>query len=443
MSNIDRRDFLKLSAGLAAGAAAGGVLAQDKKAAAVPALNLKPEKGAKLRVLRWKRFVQGDEDMWLANTKKFTEKTGIEVRVDSEGWEDVRPKAAVAANIGSGPDIIISTFEDAHQYPDKLVDVSDVANYLGAKYGGWYDASKAYGMHDKNKWVAIPMGCAGNSIVHRESHMKAAGFSTFPKDTDGFLKMMQAMKAKGTPGGFALGNATGDGNAWTHWVLWAFGGKMVDTKNNVVINSPETIKALEYAKALYQTFIPGTLSWLDPNNNKAFLDGQLSVTANGISIYYAAKTSTDPKLKEIAADIQHANFPIGPVGHPTELNLVFPMMVFKYSKYPNAAKDYLRFMMEKEQYEPWQQAAIGYVTQPLKAYESNPIWTIDPKHTPYRDAMKIMIPNGYAGTMGYASAAAMADFIVVNMVAEAASGAKTPAEAAERAEKRAQRYYKV
>jgi len=445
MSNIDRRNFLKMSAGLVAGAAAGDVLAQEKKAAAVPALNLKPEKGAKLRVLRWKRFVAGDEELWLANTKKFTEKTGIEVRVDSEGWEDVRPKAAVAANIGSGPDIIVSTFEDAHQYPDKRVDVTDVANYLGAKYGGWYDAPKAYGMsHGKgNKWIALPMGCAGNALVYRDSHMKAAGFSTFPKDTDGFLKLMQAMKAKGTPGGFALGNATGDGNVWTHWLLWAFGGKMVDAKNNVVINSPETIKALEYAKELYQTFVPGTLSWLDPNNNKAFLDGQISLTCNGISIYYAAKTSPDAKLKEMALDIQHANMPIGPIGRPTELNLFFPMMVFKYSKYPNAAKEYLRFMMEKEQYEPWQQAAIGYVTQPLKAYESNPIWTVDPKHTPYRDAMKVMQPNGYAGDMGYASAACMADFIVVNMVAEAASGSKSPKEAAERAEKRAQRYYKV
>jgi multiple sugar transport system substrate-binding protein len=442
MSNIDRRNFLKMSAGLAAGAVTGDVLAQGHKAAAAPTLNLKPEKGAKLRVLRWKQFVQGDGDLWLANTKKFTEKTGIEVRLDAEGWEDVRPKAAVAANIGSGPDIIISTFEDAHQYPDKLVDVSDVCNYLGAKYGGWYDAAKAYGI-DKSKWVAVPMGCAGNAIVYRESQVKAAGFSSFPKDTDGFLKLMQALKAKGTPGGFALGNATGDGNCWCHSLLWAFGGKMVDEKNNVVINSPETIKALEYAKALYATFIPGTLSWLDPNNNKAFLGGDLSLTYNGISIYYAAKNSTDPKLKAMADDIQHAHFPVGPVGHSTELHLFFPMMVFKYSKYPNAAKEYLRFMMETEQYEPWQQAANGYVTQPLKAYESNPIWTADPKNTPYRDAMKIMIPNGYAGTMGYASAAAMADFIVVNMLAEAASGSKTPKEAAERAEQRAQRYYKV
>ena len=135
MSNIDRRDFLKMSAGARRRRRRR---ATSWVAKAAPTLHLKPEKGAKLRVLRWKQFVQGDGDLWLANTKKFTEKTGIEVRLDAEGWEDVRPKAAVAANIGSGPDIIISTIEDAHQYPDKLVDVSDVCNYLGAKYGGWY-----------------------------------------------------------------------------------------------------------------------------------------------------------------------------------------------------------------------------------------------------------------------------------------------------------------
>ena len=54
------------------------------------------------------------------------------------------------------------------------------------------------------------------------------------------------------------------------------------------------------------------------------------------------------------------------MGKPTELNLFFPMMLFKYSKFPNAAKAYLAFMMEKEQYEPWQQAAIGYVSHPLE-----------------------------------------------------------------------------
>jgi multiple sugar transport system substrate-binding protein len=438
MSNDNRRKFLKKTS--AAAAAASLPVLWPSTASAQ--WSNQPEKGAKLRVLRWKRFVQGDEDQYMANVKKFTAQYGIEVRVDNEGWEDVRPKAAVAANAGAGPDIILSTNDDANLYPDKLVDVTDVCNYLGKKYGGWYPVFEQYLKPDGKKWIGVPLGCAGNAIVYRESQVKAAGFDSFPKDLPGFLKLMKALKEKGTPGGFALGHATGD-QAWAHWLVWSHGGKLVNEKNQVVIDSPETIKALEYAKELYPTFVPGTLSWLDPNNNKAFLDNQVSVTANGISIYYAAKNSTDAKLLEMAKDIQHANFPIGPAGKPTEFNLFFNQMIYKYTKYPKAAKEFLRFMMEEPQYGPWMQASNGYTCHPLKAYEANPIWTVDPKNTPYRDAMKIMLPCGYAGKLGYASAGSIADFIVLDMVAEAASGSKSPKEAAERAQKRAERYYKV
>ena len=439
MSNINRRDFLKTTAGVAA--ATAGTIIGAPAVHAQSGWSNQPEKGAKLRVLRWKRFVAGDEEQYMANVKKFTEKFGIEVRVDHESWEDVRPKAAVAANVGSGPDIILSTNDDANLYPDKLIDVTDVCNYLGKKYGGFYPVCEQY-LKPAGKWIGVPLGAAGNAIVYRESQVKAAGFNSFPRDMDGFLKLMKALKEKGTPGGFALGHATGD-QAWAHWLFWAFGGQMVNDKNQVILDSPETVKALEFAKELYPTFVPGTLSWLDPNNNKAYLDNQISVTANGISIYYAAKNSPDPKVKEIAADTQHANFPIGPVGVPTEFNLFFNQMIMKYTKYPKAAKEYLRFMMETEQYSPWMQAAIGYIGHPLKAYEAHPIWTSDPKHTPYRDTMKVMRPLGYAGKMGYASAGCIADFIILDMVAEAASGSKTPKEAAERAQKRAERYYKV
>jgi multiple sugar transport system substrate-binding protein len=438
MSYDNRRKFIQKTSA-AAGAAALPILWPSTASAQ---WTNQPEKGAKLRVLRWSEFVKGDWDRYTANVKKFQEKYGVEVRVDKELWNDVSPKAAVAANAGAGPDIILSTNDDANLYPEKLVDVTDLCTYLGNKYGGWYPVCEQYLRPDGKKWLGVPLGCAGNAIVYRQSAVKAAGFDSFPKDTDGFLKLMKALKEKGTPPGFALGHANGD-QAWAFWLVWAHGGQMVDEKNKVAINSPATVKALEYARELYPTFVPGTLSWLDPNNNKAFLAGEISVTANGISIYYAAKNSTDPKLQEMAKDIQHANFPIGPVGKPSEFNLFFNQMIFKYTKYPKAAKEFLRFMMEEEQFGPWMEASIGYTCQPLKAYEKNPIWTVDPKHTPYRDAMKIMWPIGYAGRMGYASAACTADFIMLDMVAEAASGSKTPKEAAERAQKRAERYYNV
>src|SRR4028119_2306584 len=196
-----RRNLLKAGTALGATGLAGLPAAANAQAT----WNNQPEKGARLRVLRWSRFVQGDIDAYMANVKKFTEKTGIEVRVDNEGWEDVRPKAAVAANVGSGPDIILSTNDDANMYPDKLLNVTDLCEYLGKKYGGWYPSVEQYLRPDGKRWIGVGLGAAGGTMVYRESQVKAAGFDSFPKDTDGFLRMMKALKEKGTPGGMALG----------------------------------------------------------------------------------------------------------------------------------------------------------------------------------------------------------------------------------------------
>jgi multiple sugar transport system substrate-binding protein len=438
MTKITRRGVLKGSAGIAAAGALGLGAAPHVRAAD---LSFTPEPDAELRVLRWKRFVEGDEVVFMENTARFSEQTGVPVRVDNESWEDLRPKSAVAANVGKGPDIILGFNDDPHQFPDKLVDVSDLADYLGTKYGGWYDVCRIYGTQG-DSWIALPMGGPTSCVVYRRSWLNEAGFETLPGDNDGFLAACRALAAKGHPPGFAFGHAVGDANAVCQWMLWSNGGMLVDENDQVVLDAPETLAALEYAKELYATLIPGTISWLDPHNNKAFLSEQISLTFNGISIYYAAKKSDDPKLQAIAKDIEHASLPVGPVGKPTQAALVTLAMIFGYSPYPNAAKEYVRFMMEEPQYVPWQEASIGYITQPLAAYESNPVWTEDPKHTPYRDTIKRALWDGYAGSPGYASAAAAADFILVDMFAEVVAGQRTPKEAAQRAQRRAERYYR-
>lgn len=434
---IRRRTFLAGTASLV-GAAGFSGLGYSPAFAAEP--QYKPEEGASLRLLRWTPFVKGDEESWLANTKKFSDATGVAVRIDKESWEDIRPKAAVAANVGSGPDIVMCWFDDAHQYPDKLVDLTELGTYLDGKYGGFYDGLKGYAVRD-DKFIAMPLTAIGNAIVYRDSHMKAAGFSEFPKDAAGFLELCKAMKAKGTPAGFPHGKAVGDGNNYAHWLLWSHGAQMVNEKGEVTINSPETLAALNYAKELYATFIPGTESWLDINNNRAFLAGQVSLTANGVSIYYAAKN--DPKLAEIAEDMRSTNFPIGPVGKSIELHQTSSLLVFKHTKYPEAAKAYLKFMMEADQMNAWIKGSSAYCCQPLKAFANNPVWTENPIHAPYARASETLRPNGYAGPLGYASAAVMADYVLVDMFASAVTGAETPEEAMASAEKRANRYYRV
>ena len=230
-----RRDALKaLGAGVLA--ASGAWMLGRNAAAAAPELRYPPEKGAQLRFLRWKRFVQGDEDQWLASTRKFTEQTGVPVQVESVSLEDLPSKAAMAANVGAGPDIVMGSYGQPQLYPDKCLDLTELANYLADKYGGWYDAVKAYCTTD-GRWIALGLAFPTSCVVYRESMVKAAGFSEIPRDLDGFLKLCRALSARGTPPGFALGNAIGDGTTWCHWLVWSHGGKLVDESGRVVINS--------------------------------------------------------------------------------------------------------------------------------------------------------------------------------------------------------------
>ena len=86
--------------------------------------------------------------------------------------------------------------------------------------------------------------------------------------------------------------------------------------------------------------------------------------------------------------------------------------------------------------------ATGYVQQPLKAYADTKFWKADPKLLPYRRVPELTRDNGFAGKLGTASAGTMADYIVVNMFAQAASGASSIEGAIKQAENRARRYYR-
>ncbi len=438
MMKFTRRNILKGTTALGAGAVLAGSGLLDWAKAWAAENPFKPEKGATLRMLRWNRFVESEDIQFDKNIAAFTEATGVPVRLDKEFLDDIQPKAAVAANVGAGPDVIWGPMAIPHLIPDKLLDVSDVADHLGGKYGGWYDMPKAYGTRD-GKWIAIPLCVGGNYLNYRVKAMNEAGYDKFPDTTDGLMDLSKKLHKAGKPGGMALGRATGDGNAWTHWLIWSFGGKLVDKDGTVVINSKETKAALEYMVELYKYWIPGTASWNDSNNNKAFLSGECSYTNNGISIYAAAVRENNP----IKDDMDHAFYPIGPVGRPTELQLPFMIEAFQYTKYPNACKALLSFLMEEKQYNAWLQESVGYFTHTLKSYADHPVWTEDPKRTVFKEASTRSLDMGYEGGLGYAAAGALADFIVVDMVSQAAIGQATPDEAMQQAEKRALRYYRV
>jgi multiple sugar transport system substrate-binding protein len=440
MSNLTRRSLVKGGTALAtAGVLTGPALLEWAKAWAQTA-PWKPETGAQLSLLRWKYFVQAEDDEFVAIMDAFTKATGVKISISRESNDDIQPKASVAANIGAGPDLIWGYYSLAHLFPNKCLDVTDVADYLGKKYGGWVPSAIIYGKGTGNRWIDIPVCYGGALINYRISSLKKAGYSRFPVTTDEFLDYAKATKANKTPGGMALGHATNDANGWVHWCLWTHGGNMVDKNDKVIINSPETEKALNFAKQLYDNMVPGVVAWNDASNNKAFLGNEVHWTNNTISIYVAA--TLDSTKKEIAEDMDHAYWPVGPIGHPTELHIAEPLLTMAYTKYPQACKALMAFLMEADHYNKWLYVSQGFFSPPLSAYDTNTLWTEDPKRAAFRDAAKRSLTIGGLGSIGEKAANALSDFVLVDMFASFCTGREDARGAMKIAERQLQRIYR-
>ncbi|MCO6417112.1 extracellular solute-binding protein [Siccirubricoccus sp. KC 17139] len=441
MHIIHRRTALQLGIGAAALAAFRASAQAPIAAADTPAPRLPIESGATLRMLRPVRFVQPDEDVFRANAARFTQQTGVQVRVDFVGWEDITQQTAVTANTGAGPDLIIGFGDAPHIFAEKLIELTDVAEYLGKRYGGWMAVGEKYGKrHGTNNWIGLPFGGTAGPLVWRKSAVTQAGFQKPPQDLAGFLDLCKKLKAANKPPGFALGNAVGDGNGFANWLLWSHGASLTDEEGKVSINSPQTIAALNYLKELYPTFLPGTLSWGDISNNRAYAANECWLTSNGVSLYFSLKS--DPATAPIAADTEHDTMPLGQAGSWPSAPLTMNAMVFKHSRFPNASKAFLQFMMEREQYDPWLIANLGYWAHPLAAYGASAVWTSDPKVAIFRDSMNNKFWNGYKGPISEASGQANAEYVTVQMCAAVASGQATPEQAAREAERRARRIFR-
>ena len=134
--------------------------------------------------------------------------------------------------------------------------------------------------------------------------------------------------------------------------------------------------------------------------------------------------------------------PIGPAGVPTAQNRVDPMVILRYTKYPQAAKALISFLMEAPQYPKLITNSAGFTTQALKGFADNPIWKSDPKITPFGKAAEDTRAVSWPQKPSPPSAAVFANFIVVDMFAATVSGTLDAKTAMQRAQQQIERIYK-
>ena len=405
---ISRRKFLGVTAGATAALSFGTFIRSGLGA-------------AKVNVLTWSNTLRAMDDVLREQAKEYTKEKGVEVSFEFINQTDLPAKTAAAVESGAGPDIITLWSDGPHLHAKALVDVDDVTASLGKELKGWTNIGKDIAIVGKN-WKAVPWGIIPIALTYREDWLKEVGYSTFPDTWDELLAASKKLKDKGHPVGFSLGRAIGDGNQFHYPLLWAFGGAEAKKDGKTVaINSPETAKAVDYRRKLYQAGeTEDVFAWDDAANNRAFLAGAVSVTVNAASIYWAAKKDA-PQLREVT---NHSFFPKGPAGR-FGYSTAISLGIFKFSKAQKEAKAFIKWLLEPKQYSAWMGIGEGMMAGLLNFYEDDPVWKKDPKLEVIRQIPKYVRMPGYPAPPSRPAAEAMIKFVIVNMFARAAKGTAT------------------
>ncbi|MDR7492948.1 MAG: extracellular solute-binding protein [Armatimonadota bacterium] len=419
---MKRRDFLKKAAGVTAAAAGLGGLTGILSARRAPAYAQR----RRLRILRWNDFIAQADEVLKAQAAEASRALGADVTFEFVNVADLQARITAAIQSGSGPDIVLMLWAWPQLYANALVDVSDVAEPIGRVQGGFYDIFQATA-RSGDRWLAMPHSVGGFFPHYRRSWHAEVGAAEFPKTWDEWREVGRRLKARGKPVGQSLGHGL-DASTFSYPLLWSFGGAEVDaTGKRVVLNSRAAVESVRFLQAFWQEACdPSGLAWDDTANNRAFLAGELSATANGLSVYIVAKRQQnalrDERGQPLYQDIETALMPAGPAGQ-FHLNTPFQHAVMRYSQNQRLAKEFLRWMHRREVYERWFTVNEGYSVGPARVWEEHPMWTrIDRPMQTMRRATRMSLMIGHPAPASARATEAYSKYIVVDMYAKAAQG---------------------
>ncbi len=404
-----RRDFLKAAAAGSLGAAFSLTDAQ----AATKSLTLMHENS----------FIKTyDEYMNKTLIPAYEKETGVKVKYDLVSVGGLQTRVTTAAETRSGPDMTGMAFNWPFLYDEKLIDVTDIADEAGKANGGWH-VGGTEAVIVNGKFKGVPFGNIGQLMNWRTDWFGEVGFKTFPDTWDGLLEAGTKLKKAGHPFGFELGHGFGDNHGWLYPLLWSYGAREVESDGKtIVIDSNETAAAVDFCRKFFQdTMLEDVLGWTDPNNNKAWLGQQISCTNNAQSILWLAKR----EFPDIGKVTDHALNPMGPTGKRYHILNPWSHGIFTHTSDPDAARAFLRWLMQPKQVGAWYASADMYYAPFLKGFDDSPAWNVEPRYLPFRDSMTTSHLPGWPAPLSRAQSESVAKYVVVDMFAKACAGAST------------------
>ena len=410
MARVTRREFMRFSGTVVAGASLATMLDARQAPAQI--------RGTTLRMLKWSHFVPAYDQWFDKFAQEWGEKNGVRVLVDHIPHLELPARYAAEFAAGAGHDLIyfVGQILTGHYYRN-LVDMTDVAGRLAKKYGGWMPSATSAAQVG-GTWYGIPDFFIAIPILWRKDLFDQHGLAA-PDTWEKFRTAARTLKPTGHPTGIQFSHCNDANHNWRA-VLYCFGARETDPSGReVLLDSKETREALRFAKALYEEgMTPEVFSWDDAADNRYLASGVACCIHDAISAYRTTE-DTNPEVFRNTFVLPEAAGPGGERRNVGEPNV---WAIWKFSKNVAAAKEFVEYVGDHQK--EAMTASRGYNLPFLQGQYQKPMPVIgtDPKLHTLQDIGKITSFFGYPGPMSPPAQEVLTSFIIPDMFTRVARG---------------------
>lgn len=291
-----------------------------------------------LRILMWSHFVPSHDEWFDTFARDWGRKVGVDVTVDHINTADVPGQITSQIAAGSGHDLI-QHIAAIPQYEPSVLDLGDLVSEAESRYGEMLDLCRRSSFNpNTGKYFAYAPGWVPDPGNYRRSLWEAVGLPEGPTTWDELLEGgSEIRRSQGVQLGIGMSQEI-DSNMAGLALLWSFGGSVQDEDENVVLNSPETVAAVEYMAELFGgAMTDEVFAWNAASNNQGLAAGSLSYVVNSISAYRTAQEENPA----VADDVFFVPALEGPAAALAAQHVLYNWIVPTHAANPDAAQEFL------------------------------------------------------------------------------------------------------
>lgn len=445
----DRRQFLRAVgvAGMGAALAActsepgGGPGGAEEAAGQAPSVSFtepRTKLSGDLKILLWSHFVPSHDQWFRPFAQDWGKKVGVNVTVDHIDNAQIPTRIAAEIQAGQGHDVI-QYIAPLSQFEPSVLDLKDITDEATKRWGQQLELSKQSSFNPATgRYYAYSPGWVPDPGDYRTSLWTAVGLPKGPTTWDELLQGgSEIKKSKGTQLGIGMSQEI-DSNMAGRALMWSYGASVQDENEQVVINSEETVAAVEFMTKLFKgAMTDEVFSWNAASNNQGLVAGKLSYILNSISAWRTAQGANP----DVANDIGFVPALRGPADARAAQHVLYNWIIPKHAANPDAAKEFLLYYTENFASATWHSKLYDFPAWAERVPQLDGWLAKDPyganpadKLAFLKDATSWSTNIGYPGPSNTAIGEVFGTFVIPNMFASAARGEASPKEAVAQAE---------